>query len=186
MKPSLMKGWYLRRILLGLLVFSTFAQGRDVKENEAYDASYLGEGLKTPPLIKLVNNTHPVTFDLIGKEYHISYDSFDKPFVAVAYFVDEQNLEWWVETDTVKTIRKAKYVVFKITPDIYFVNWVDAEAIPRDASKGVSFKDNYLVAFVMDLKNKTVTDSYMRPSEKGLQEWHLQQATASVREHKNR
>ena len=184
MKPSLMKGWYLRRILLGLLVFSTFAQGRDVKENEAYDASYLGEGLKTPPLIKLVNNTHPVTFDLIGKEYHISYDSFDKPFVAVAYFVDEQNLEWWVETDTVKTIRKAKYVVFKITPDIYFVNWVDAEAIPRDASKGVSFKDNYLVAFVMDLKNKTVTDSYMRPSEKGLQEWHLQQATASVKKNK--
>ena len=30
------------------------------------------------------------------------------PFVAVAYFVDEQNLEWWVETDTVKTIRKSE------------------------------------------------------------------------------
>ena len=175
-------------VLIGLVtVFSFFSfsiWAHDVRDNEAYDASYLAEGLAAPPLIKLVNNTHPVTFDLVGKEYHVSYDSFDKPFVAVAYFVDEQNLEWWVETDAVKKIRKAKYVVFKITPDIYYVNWVDAEAIPKDASKGRSFKDNYLVAFVMDLKNKIITDSYMRPSKDGKQEWHIQQVTVSVKEHK--
>jgi len=180
-KNSRLEKLYLVGLFSILILVAAVANGHEERDNEDYDMSYLQEGLKVTPIVKLMNDAHPVSYDLIGKEYHLNYGTLDKKLVAVAHVVDEHNLEWWVESDPVKKIRNVKHVVFKITEDIYYVTWVDPEGIPRGFSN--TYKDNYLVAFVLDLKNRIATDSYMRPSKDGSQEWHLQQATVVVKDH---
>ena len=153
-------------------------------DNTSHDMSYLGEGLKSPPVVKLMDNTHPLTQDLIGKEYHFNYETNDTELVAVAYFVDEQNLEWWAETDPEKLVRKAKYAAFKIRENIYYVTWVDPKDTAGTQDPKVWYDENYIVAFVLDLENMVATDSYMRPHERdGSQHWFLEQASITVKNH---
>ncbi len=151
-------------------------------EDASLDTAYLEEGLKVPHIIRLMNNTHPLSHDLIGKEYTFHYRD-DKN--NSAYFVDGEYIEWWVPSEPVKRIRKVKYAAFKITDDIYFVTWVDpiAMAVGPDGTIQ-SYDDNYIVAFVLDLKKMVVTDSWMRPNTNGEQKWLLMQAT--VEETNNR
>ena len=151
------------------------------------DLSYLGEGLKAPALVDLMDNTHPVTHDFVGKVVYLNYEGTGSgsgdTLVTAAHFVDSQNMEWWVESVSRKHIRKAKYVIFEITKDIYFVTWVDAtasdEIAPLDESN--IYEDNYLVAFVLDMNKMVVTDAYMGPNKDGLMQFHLAQASAVVK-----
>ena len=154
-------------------------------DSTSHDLSYLGEGLKVPPIVRLMDDTHPMSHDLIGKEYYFDYETADTELTAVAYFVDEQNMEWWVENDPDKLIRKVKYAAFKIRDDIYYVTWVDPKDIAETAQgTKVWYDENYIVAFVLDLGKMVATDSYMRPHKgDGSQEWHLMQASITVKEH---
>ena len=88
-------------------------------------------------------------------------------------------------SEPVKMIRKVKYAAFKITDDIYFVTWVDPISKSQNPDGTVeTYDDNYIVAFVLDLKKMVVTDSWMRPNTNGEQKWLLMQAT--VEETNNR
>lgn len=169
-------------ILYAVLAFSSFmVKGQDL--------AYLGEGLMSPAIIDLMDETHPVSYDFVGKEIYLDYESTaaqpgEESLVAAARFVDGENMEWWVESETPKTIRNSKYVIFKISEGIYFVTWVDARASnelgpPTEASL---FDDNYLVAFVLDVNKMVATDAYMRPSAEGLQQFHLAQASVVVKD----
>ena len=181
MRADLRKVTLVALLLFLITVFPVLIQA----DNTSEDMSYLGEGLKAPPVVRLMDNTHPVTRDLIGKEYHFNYETNDTELVAVAYFVDEQNMEWWAETDPDKLTRKVKYAAFKIRDKLYYVTWVDPKDMAETAQDTkVWYDENYIVAFVLDLEKMVATDSYMRPHEKdGSQHWFLMQASITVKNH---
>ena len=108
-----------KKIIIPLMALAFASTSVSIRaEDASLDSSYLEEGLKVPHIIRLMNNTHPLSHDLIGKEYTFHYRD-DKN--NSAYFVDGEYIEWWVPSEPVKRIRKVKYAAFKITDDIYFV-----------------------------------------------------------------
>jgi hypothetical protein len=57
---------------------------------KAGDLSYLGKDLSVPPVISLLDNGHPVSNKLAGKEISLHFDDVDE--VVVGRFVDDKNI----------------------------------------------------------------------------------------------
>lgn len=174
MTDSLSRKTLIPFVALMLIGVPVSSQADDAASNSAA----LSEGLEVPHDIRLMDDTHPLTHDLAGREFTFHYPD-DK--VNAAYFADGAYLEWWVPSEPVRRIRRVKYAAFKIADGIYYVTWVDPQAMaPGPDDTPQMYDDNYIVAFVLDLNHMVVTDSWMRPYATGEQKWFLMQATVEV------
>lgn len=152
------------------------------------DASYIGELLDVKPNVLLMKDGHELTNELDGQRMIIEYvDSAGVGGTILADFVDGRYIEFADGMGGDATIVRTPYAMFKIRKGVYFVTWVEAQAVqapPPDVNWETYFPkwygDDYQVSFVLDIPKGQITDAFMGPNHKGSMQFNLFQATARM------
>lgn len=133
------------------------------------DLSYLGENLKAPAVVLLLDDTHPVTDKLAGKVIELHYP---KSQMGVR-FLDGKNLAWQSISTPDREGKATPYVAFEIAENIYYVTWVNPSS---HGDSDTFYDDNYLITIILDFNKMVLTESFMSPNKEGVTQLKVMQA----------
>ena len=178
----------MKIIILWTFLFPTtigtmtvYAEG----EGTVPDVSYLTRHVETPGFFDLIPHGHKVSKYLVGKELMIISHGME---IIRCQFVDDTTVKWW-HPPRPDIRMQNPYVVFEIREDIYMVTFVENESFapPMDPNIDLNtwsprwYSHDTSTTFVLDLKNKIMTDAFMQPDGKGNLQYNVVQADVELR-----